>query len=107
MRRAACATEQCGPTPNAVRETTRRGRACSWVGEIAVSGKDEFSIFNVSTDHMPDDERVPLLREFYCRGVLKAEVEPRDGKSAAASFTSHVMPEAQLLIGGLCGARVI
>ena len=23
------------------------------------------------------------------------------------SFTSHVLPEAQLLIGGLCGARVI
>jgi len=72
-----------------------------------VSGKDEFSIFNVSTDHIPEDERVPLLREFYCRGVLKAEVEARDGKPAAASFTSHVLPEAQLLIGGLCGARVI
>lgn len=88
-------------------EITARGRACSLVGEIAVSGKDEFSIFNVSTDHIPEDERVPLLREFYCRGVLKAEVEAREGKPAAASFTSHVLPEAQLLIGGLCGARVV
>jgi AraC-like DNA-binding protein len=77
------------------------------VGEIAVSGKDEFSIFNVSTDHIAEDERVPLLREFYFRGVLKAEIEAREGKPAAASFTSHVLPEAQLLIGGLCGARVI
>jgi len=83
------------------------GRAGSLVGEIAVSGKDEFSIFNVSTDHIAEEERVPLLREFYCRGVLKAEVEARDGKPAAASFTSHVLPDAQLLIGGLCGARVI
>ncbi|MBW7967933.1 AraC family transcriptional regulator [Bradyrhizobium sp. BR 10289] len=72
-----------------------------------MSGKAEFSIFNVSTDLIPEDERVPLLREFYCRGVLKAEVEARDGRPAAASFTSHVLPEAQLLIGGLCGARVI
>jgi AraC-like DNA-binding protein len=81
--------------------------ACSLVGEVAVSGKDEFSIFNVSTDHIPEDERVPLLREFYCRGVLKAEVEVKEGRPAAANFTSHVLPEAQLLIGGLCGARVI
>ncbi|MET3310412.1 hypothetical protein ABIF41_002253 [Bradyrhizobium japonicum] len=94
-------------TERACGETTARGRACSLVGEIAVSGKDEFSIFNVSTDHIPEDERVPLLREFYCRGVLKAEVEVREGKPAAASFTSHVLPEAQLLIGGLCGARVV
>lgn len=72
-----------------------------------MSGKDEFSIFNVSTDHIAEDERVPLLREFYFRGVLKAEIEAREGKPAAASFTSHVLPEAQLLIGGLCGARVI
>jgi AraC-like DNA-binding protein len=81
-------------------------KACSLVGEIAVSGKDEFSIFNVSTDHIPEGERVPLLREFYCRGVLKAEVEAREAKPAAR-FTSHVLPEAQLLLGGLCGARVI
>ena len=40
-----------------VRETTARGRARSSVGGIAVSGKDEFSILNVSTDHIPEDER--------------------------------------------------
>lgn len=72
-----------------------------------MSGKDEFSILNVSTDHIPEDERVPLLREFYCRGVLKAEVEPTDEKPFAASLTSHGLPDVQLVIGGLVGARVI
>jgi AraC-like DNA-binding protein len=88
-------------------EAAAHSRVCPSVGEIAVSGKDDFSIFNVSTDDIPEAERVPMLREFYCRGVLKAEVEARDGRPSAASFTSHVLPEAQLLIGGLCGARVI
>ncbi|WP_208764461.1 helix-turn-helix transcriptional regulator [Bradyrhizobium guangxiense] len=67
----------------------------------------DFSVLNVSTNEIPESERVPLIREFYCRGVLKAEVEAREGRPAAASFTSHVLPEAQLLVGGLCGARVI
>jgi AraC-like DNA-binding protein len=72
-----------------------------------VSGNDECSIINVSTDTIPEDERVPLLREFYCRGVLKAEVEATEGKPFAASLTSHGLPDAQLVIGGLIGARVI
>ncbi|MFT4117591.1 AraC family transcriptional regulator [Bradyrhizobium sp.] len=72
-----------------------------------MSGKDDFSILSVSTDDIPECERVSLLREFYCRGVLKAEVEARDGKPFAASLTSHSLPEAQVLIGGLFGARVV
>ncbi|MBR0857478.1 AraC family transcriptional regulator [Bradyrhizobium liaoningense] len=72
-----------------------------------MNGKEDFSIFNVSTDHIPEAERVPLLREFYCRGVLKSEVDATDGKPFAASFTSHALPDAQLVIGGLFGARVI
>jgi len=72
-----------------------------------VSGKEEVSILDVSTDHIPEDERVPLLREFYCRGVLKAEVEATEGKLFAASLISHGVPDAQLVIGGLIGARVI
>ncbi len=67
----------------------------------------DFSVLNVSTSEIPESERVPLIREFYCRGVLKAEVDPREGRPFAASFTSHALPEAQLLIGGLFGARVI
>jgi len=58
-----------------------------------VSGNDECSIINVSTDTIPEDERVPLLREFYCRGVLKAEVEATEGKPFAASLTSHGLPD--------------
>lgn len=72
-----------------------------------MSSMIDFSVLNVSTSEIPESERIPMLRDFYCRGVLKAEVEAREGKPAAASFTSHVLPEAQLLIGGLCGARVI
>ncbi|MBR0962679.1 AraC family transcriptional regulator [Bradyrhizobium diazoefficiens] len=72
-----------------------------------MTGKDEFSILNVSTDRIPESERVPLLREFYCRGVLKAEVEATEGKPFAASLTSHGVTDAQIVIGGLIGARVV
>ena len=72
-----------------------------------MSSMVDFSVLNVSTNEIPEGDRISVLRDFYCRGVLKAEVEAREGKPAAASFTSHVLPEAQLLIGGLCGARVI
>lgn len=72
-----------------------------------MSGKDEFSILNVSTSDIPEDERVPLLREFYCRGVLKAEIEATEVKPIAASLTSLGLPGAKLVIGGLIGARVI
>ncbi len=72
-----------------------------------MTGKDEFSILNVSTDRIPEDERVPLLREFYCRGVLKAEVEATEGKTFAASLTSHGVTDVQIVIGGLIGARVV
>nr|AWM06980.1 AraC family transcriptional regulator [Bradyrhizobium symbiodeficiens]QDF37333.1 helix-turn-helix domain-containing protein [Bradyrhizobium symbiodeficiens] len=72
-----------------------------------MSSMVDFSVLNVSTNEIPEGDRISMLRDFYCRGVLKAEVEAREGKPAAASFTSHVLPEAQLLIGGLCGARVI
>src|SRR4051794_24773807 len=86
--------------------TTAHGGDCSSVGEFAVS-KEDFSIFNVSTNDIPENERVPLLREFYWRGVLKAEVDATDGRPFAASFTSHALPDAQLVIGGLFGAKVI
>ena len=88
-------------------ETTAPGRAFSRAGETAVSGNDEFSILNVSTDHIPEDQRVPLLREFYCRGVLKSELEATEGKPFAANLTSHSSPDAQLVMGGLIGARII
>lgn len=72
-----------------------------------MSGKDEFSILNFSTDDIPDSERVPLLREFYCRGVLKAELEATESRPFAASLISHGLPDVQLVIGGLIGARVV
>jgi AraC-like DNA-binding protein len=72
-----------------------------------VSGKDDFSILNVSTNTIPESERVATLRDFYCRGVLKAELDVRDGEPIAASLTAHSLPDAQLLLGTLVGARVI
>jgi AraC-like DNA-binding protein len=88
-------------------ETTARGRACSSVGEIAMSSNDEFSILNVSTNDIPEGERVTMLREFYRRGVVKAEIDAKEGKSFEARFISHALAEAQLLIGTLFGARLI
>ncbi len=68
---------------------------------------DEFSILNISTNDIPESDRVTMLREFYCRGVLKAEIDAREGTPFEANFTSHALPEAQLLIGTLFGARII
>ncbi|WP_027551636.1 AraC family transcriptional regulator [Bradyrhizobium sp. Cp5.3] len=72
-----------------------------------MSGKDDFSIFYVSTNEVPESERVPLLREFYCRGLAKAEVDANEGEPFAANFTALALPEAQLMTGGLFGARII
>ncbi len=88
-------------------ETTARGRTCSSVGEIAVNGNDDFLILNVSTTDIPEGERVAMLREFYSRGVVKAEIDAKEGKPFEARFTSHALPEAQLMIGTLFGARLI
>jgi AraC-like DNA-binding protein len=72
-----------------------------------VSGKDECSILNVSTNDVPESERVTVLREFYRRGVVKAEVEAKEGQPFEATFTSYALPEAQVLTGRLLGARII
>lgn len=74
---------------------------------MAVIGKDEFSILDFSTDHVPECERLALLRDFYCRGVLKADVEPTETGTFSATLVSHSLPDAQLVIGGLIGARII
>ena len=68
---------------------------------------DEFSILDISTNDIPERDRVAMLREFYCRGVLKAEVDATESKPFEASLTSHTLPEAQLLLGTLFGARII
>ena len=72
-----------------------------------MSSKFDFSVLNVSTNEIPEDERIPLLRDFYCRGVLKAEVEAEGRKAVRGEPHVPILPEAQLLIGGLCGAWVI
>ncbi|MET4799556.1 AraC family transcriptional regulator [Bradyrhizobium sp. LB11.1] len=72
-----------------------------------MSGKDDVSILKISSSDIPDSERVTMLRDFYCRGVLKAELEIRDGEPIVASLTAHSLPDAQLLLGTLFGARVV
>jgi AraC-like DNA-binding protein len=72
-----------------------------------VPDKDEFSILNVTTNDIPESDRVATLREFYRRGVLKAEIDTTESKPFEARFTSHALPEAQLLLGTLFGARII
>jgi AraC-like DNA-binding protein len=73
---------------------------------ITVSGKDDLSIANVSTSDIPESKRVAMLRDFYCHGV-KAELDVRDGESIVADLTSHSLPDLQLLLGTLFGARVV
>lgn len=70
-------------------------------------GKDEFSVLNISTNEVPQGKRVSLLREFYGRGMPRAEVEVKDGEPVEASFTSHALPDARLLLGTLVGARLV
>ena len=48
---------------------------------------------------VPESERLALLREFYRRGMVKAEVDPNEGQPLDATFTCYALPEAQLLNG--------
>ena len=61
-------------------ETTARGQACSSVGEIAVSSKDRVFHSQRVDKRRSESERLALLREFYRRGVVKAEVDPSEGQ---------------------------
>lgn len=72
-----------------------------------MNGKDECSILNVSTNDVPENERITMLREFYRRGVVKAEVDAKEGQPFEATFTAYALPGAQLLTGRLFGARII
>ncbi|MDN5001571.1 AraC family transcriptional regulator [Bradyrhizobium sp. GCM10027634] len=72
-----------------------------------MNGNDDFSILNVSTTGIPEGERVTMLRDFYRRGVVKAEIDAKEGMLFEAHFTSHALPEAQLMIGALFGAKLI
>jgi AraC-like DNA-binding protein len=87
--------------------TQLRVPAVSVGGEVSVRGKDGFSSLNISTNEVPESERASMLREFYSRGLAKAEVEVRKGEPVEARFTSHALPEAQLLLGTLIGARIV
>jgi hypothetical protein len=46
-------------------------------GEVSVRGKIQFSSLNISTNEVPESERVSMLREFYGRGLPRAKVEGR------------------------------
>ncbi|MBC9983080.1 AraC family transcriptional regulator [Bradyrhizobium sp. INPA_01384B] len=94
-------------TEYACGETTARGRACSSIGGIAVSGNEDVSILRFSSNDIPEAERVTTLRDFYCRGVVKAELEIREGEPIMASLTAHSLPNAQLLLGTLFGAKLV
>ena len=72
-----------------------------------MNSNNNVSILNVSTADVPEGERVAMLREFYSRGVVKAEIEAKEGEPFEARFISHALPEAQLMIGALLGARLI
>ena len=69
------------------------------MGGIAVSGKDESSILKVSTNDLPERERCPLLRDFYRRGEVKAELDANEGEPIVATLTGYALPEAHLLTG--------
>ena len=71
-----------------------------------MNSNDELSIVNVSTGDIPESKRAAVLRDFYCRGG-KAELDVRDGEPIAANLTSHSLPDMQLLLGTLLGARVV
>lgn len=70
-------------------------------------GKNEFSSLNISTNEVPQSERVSMLREFYGRRLPGADVEVKKGEPVEGGFTSHALPEAQLLLGTLIGVRIV
>ncbi|MBR0690284.1 AraC family transcriptional regulator [Bradyrhizobium manausense] len=72
-----------------------------------MSSNDDVSILRVSSNDIPESERVTTLRDFYCRGLVKAELEIRDGEPIIANLTAHSLPDVQLLLGTLFGAKLV
>lgn len=72
-----------------------------------MSSHDGVSILKISSDDIPENERIATLRDFYCRGVVKAELEIRDGEPIMANLTAHSLPDVQVLFGTLFGAKLV
>ncbi|SFO33701.1 AraC-type DNA-binding protein [Bradyrhizobium sp. Ghvi] len=72
-----------------------------------MSSNNDVSILKISSNDIPESERAAALRDFYCRGLVKAELETRDDESIMASLTAHSLPDAQLLLGTLFGAKLV
>jgi len=72
-----------------------------------VGSNDDVSILRVSSNDIPERERASTLRDFYCRGEVKAELEIRHGEPIVASLTAHSLPNAHLLLGTLFGAKLV
>jgi AraC-like DNA-binding protein len=71
-----------------------------------VSARGEFATLSFSTEDFPEGERIAMLREHYGRTVLRAEVEPAEGRPFEARIASHILPELHLLAGTLSAARI-
>ncbi|MCP3382405.1 MULTISPECIES: AraC family transcriptional regulator [unclassified Bradyrhizobium] len=72
-----------------------------------MSSNNDVSVLKVSSSDIPESERVTTLRDFYCRGTAKAELEIRDGEPIIANLTAHSLPDAHLLLGTLFGAKLV
>jgi len=66
----------------------------------------DFASLNFSTQEFPESERLAMLREYYGRTVLKAEIEAAEGLPFEARIESRILPDLHLLFGTLSAARI-
>jgi AraC-like DNA-binding protein len=66
----------------------------------------DFAALKFSTQEFPERERLAVLREYYGRTVLKAEIEAAEGLPFEARIESHILPDLHLLSGTLSPARI-
>lgn len=66
----------------------------------------KFGSFRVHTDDLPENERLPMLREVYGRAILKADLEPVGGTPLQMDMRVRLLPGVGIATGVASPIRV-
>src|SRR4051794_25869466 len=64
------------------------------------------ALLQLSTDDLPEKDRVAMWREYYAHTVIRADIEPAEDAPFHAAMTSRRLPGLQLLWGSFSASRL-
>jgi AraC-like DNA-binding protein len=71
-----------------------------------MAGATDFPTLRLSTDDLPEKDRVTMWREYYAHAVIRADIEPAEDTLFRATMTSRRLPGLQLLWANFSAHRL-